>query len=39
MGAYAREPENISKSCKSRGDNLRVHFKVIKLIKALNFKY
>lgn len=28
MGAYAREPENISKSCKSRGDNLRVHFKV-----------
>ncbi|CRL01912.1 CLUMA_CG015060, isoform A [Clunio marinus] len=27
MGAYAREPEVISKSCKSRGDNLRVHFK------------
>lgn len=34
MGAYAREPENISKSCKARGDNLRVHFKVSNLKRS-----
>lgn len=28
MGKYAREPDNASKSCKARGSNLRVHFKV-----------
>lgn len=28
MGRYAREPDNATKSCKSRGSNLRVHFKV-----------
>lgn len=28
MGRYAREPDNCSKSCKARGSNLRVHFKV-----------
>ncbi|KFB40805.1 AGAP001459-PA-like protein [Anopheles sinensis] len=27
MGRYAKEPDNPSKSCKSRGSNLRVHFK------------
>ncbi|XP_031634958.1 60S ribosomal protein L17-like [Contarinia nasturtii] len=27
MGKYAREPDNAAKSCKSRGSNLRVHFK------------
>uniref|UniRef100_T1E7L5 Large ribosomal subunit protein uL22 n=1 Tax=Anopheles aquasalis TaxID=42839 RepID=T1E7L5_ANOAQ len=27
MGRYAKEPDNASKSCKSRGSNLRVHFK------------
>lgn len=28
MGRYAREPDNAVKSCKARGSNLRVHFKV-----------
>lgn len=28
MGRYSREPENATKSCKARGPNLRVHFKV-----------
>lgn len=30
MGRYAREPAsaNAAKSCKARGSNLRVHFKV-----------
>lgn len=28
MGRYAREPDNAAKSCKARGSNLRVHFKV-----------
>lgn len=28
MGRYSREPDNASKSCKARGPNLRVHFKV-----------
>lgn len=28
MGRYAKEPDNPAKSCKSRGSNLRVHFKV-----------
>lgn len=28
MGRYASEPENATKSCKSRGSHLRVHFKV-----------
>jgi hypothetical protein len=32
MGRYATEPENIAKSAKARGSNLRVHFKV-----TLNF--
>lgn len=27
MGRYAREPDNPSKSCKSRSSNVRVHFK------------
>uniref|UniRef100_A0A6B2E6I8 Large ribosomal subunit protein uL22 n=1 Tax=Phlebotomus kandelakii TaxID=1109342 RepID=A0A6B2E6I8_9DIPT len=27
MGRYAREPDNATKSCKSRGSHLRVHFK------------
>ncbi|EDV29692.1 expressed hypothetical protein [Trichoplax adhaerens] len=27
MGRYSSETENPSKSCKARGDNLRVHFK------------
>lgn len=28
MGRYAREPDIAAKSCKARGSNLRVHFKV-----------
>ena len=28
MGRYSREPDNPTKSCKARGSNLRVHFKV-----------
>lgn len=28
MGRYAKEPRNPTKSCKARGSNLRVHFKV-----------
>lgn len=28
MGRYAHEPDNATKSCKSRGSHLRVHFKV-----------
>lgn len=28
MGKYAREADNVAKSCKSRGSHLRVHFKV-----------
>lgn len=28
MGKYAKEPKNPTKSCKARGSNLRVHFKV-----------
>lgn len=28
MGRYAKDPDNATKSCKSRGSNLRVHFKV-----------
>ena len=28
MGRYANEPDNIPKSAKARGSNLRVHFKV-----------
>lgn len=28
MGRYSREPDNATKSCKARGPNLRVHFKV-----------
>lgn len=28
MGRYSREPDNPAKSCKARGSNLRVHFKV-----------
>ena len=27
MGRYANEPDNIPKSAKARGSNLRVHFK------------
>ncbi|XP_055642235.1 60S ribosomal protein L17 [Toxorhynchites rutilus septentrionalis] len=27
MGRYAKEPDNPAKSCKTRGSNLRVHFK------------
>ncbi|CAD6234284.1 hypothetical protein G9C98_001489 [Cotesia typhae] len=27
MGRYSKEPSNITKSCKARGSNLRVHFK------------
>lgn len=33
MGRYAREPDNAAKSCKARGSNLRVHFKVSKNYK------
>jgi hypothetical protein len=29
MGRYAAEPDNVPKSAKARGSNLRVHFKVI----------
>lgn len=29
MVKYSREPDNPSKSCKAKGSNLRVHFKVI----------
>lgn len=29
MGKYAKEPKNPTKSCKARGSNLRVHFKVV----------
>lgn len=29
MGRYSREPDNAAKSCKSKGSNLRVHFKVL----------
>lgn len=32
MGRYSREPDNATKSCKARGPNLRVHFKVSKAI-------
>lgn len=28
MGRYSRESDNVAKSCKARGPNLRVHFKV-----------
>lgn len=28
MGRYSKEPDNPAKSCKARGSNLRVHFKV-----------
>lgn len=28
MGRYSHEPDNATKSCKARGSNLRVHFKV-----------
>lgn len=45
MGRYAREPDNAAKSCKARGSNLRVHFKVRYLyfqkflrLKSLVFK-
>ncbi|KAL4192491.1 hypothetical protein AMTRI_Chr06g172260 [Amborella trichopoda] len=30
MVKYSREPDNLTKSCKARGSDLRVHFKVFK---------
>ena len=33
MGRYAAEPDNVPKSAKARGSNLRVHFKVILFIQ------
>lgn len=32
MGRYSHEPVNATKSCKARGSNLRVHFKVNEII-------
>lgn len=29
MAKYSHEPDNATKSCKARGSNLRVHFKVL----------
>ncbi|XP_064390547.1 large ribosomal subunit protein uL22 [Halichondria panicea] len=42
MGRYAIEPENSSKSCKARGEDLRVHFKntreAAQAIKGMHLK-
>lgn len=35
--AYAREPDNISKSCKARSSNIRVHFKVNIIVIKFGF--
>ncbi|KAL0003009.1 hypothetical protein SO802_016790 [Lithocarpus litseifolius] len=32
---YSREPDNPTKSCKARGSDLRVHFKVLSLVAGV----
>jgi hypothetical protein len=39
MGRYANEPDNIPKSAKARGSNLRVHFKVKQKKNSFNIKF
>lgn len=38
MTRYSHEPVNATKSCKARGSNLRVHFKVIINTREFNLK-
>lgn len=35
MARYSHEPDNATKSCKARGSNLRVHFKVLFMTVSL----